>query len=341
MSTYDLFHRAQQAPGLSQTQKGVLIALLTFADSDGWAWPSLATLASYASVKERAAQAAMADLVAAGLVVRQERVGATCRFRVLVDKLPERGGAPKTPPQEKHPRTKDTPALPAPPHDVHRGGAFPAPGGVHQEHPRGAFPAPEGSNEDTNLKDPVKEPKQRDEAPASPPPPVTKKPVDLGGALTPEEMAAWAAYRLHHPTAKATPPKASAGLLRSAIREHGADAVIAVIRWAHQSDHKQAAFLRDNGYLGLDNLLRKEKLPNRIELAQREEAGEVPKPKLSALPPGVQARRPVVIDAESGRVEEQEPRRGGKPDLFDMADWLKTIDVSAEGREGEEHAEGN
>jgi len=162
-------------------------------------------------------------------------------------------------------------------------------------------------------------------------------------ALTPGELAVWQAYRLHHPTAKATPPKAHQGLLRAAVAEHGAEAVVAVVRWAHQSEHERARYLRDGGYTGLDNLLRREKLPARIELAAKEEAGEVPKPKLSALPPGMKPRGPVVIDAESGRVEVQpEPRKGGKPDLFDMADWLKTIDVSAEGREGEEdHAQGN
>lgn len=163
-------------------------------------------------------------------------------------------------------------------------------------------------------------------------------------ALTPGEMAVWQAYRLHHPTAKATPPKAHQSLLRAAVAEHGAEAVVSVIRWAHQSEHERARYLRDGGYTGLDNLLRKEKLPGRIELATKEAAGEVPTPKLSALPPGMKPRGPVVLDAETGRpvAPEPEPRKGGKPDLFDMADWLKTIDVSAEGREGEEdHAQGN
>lgn len=181
--------------------------------------------------------------------------------------------------------------------------------------------------------------------PSAPPPP---KPEPKPDALTPGELAVWQAYRLHHPTAKATPPKAHQGLLRAAVAEHGAEAVVAVVRWAHQSEGGNARFLRGENptgtvYLGLDNLLRKEKLPGRIELAAKEEAGEVSKSKLSALPPGMKPRGPVIIDAESGRVEVQpEPRKGGKPDLFDMADWLKTIDVSAEGREGEEdHAQGN
>ena len=110
MNPYDLLHRAQQTPGLTQTQKGVLIALLTFADANGWAWPSMDTIAEYVGVKERAVQRAMTELVASGIVVRNDRTGATCRFQVRFDKLSERrGGCPKstpvlkTPPYQKHP----------------------------------------------------------------------------------------------------------------------------------------------------------------------------------------------------------------------------------------------
>ena len=140
MSTYDLYHRAQQAPGLSQTQKGILVALLTFADADGWAWPAVATLATYASVKERSAQSAIADLVAAGLLLRVERPGSTCRFRILLDRLPERGVRP-APPQQMHPRSKDTPAP-----DAGEGCTKYTPG-VHDVRGRGAADAPEGSIE--------------------------------------------------------------------------------------------------------------------------------------------------------------------------------------------------
>ena len=143
MSTYDLFHRAQQAPGLSQTQKGILVALLTFADSDGWAWPAISTLAAYASVKERAAQSALADLVAAGLVLRVERPGSTCRLRLMLDKLPERGARP-APPQQMHPRSKDTPAP-----DAGEGCTKSTPG-VQEVRGRGAPDAPEGSIEGSN-----------------------------------------------------------------------------------------------------------------------------------------------------------------------------------------------
>lgn len=164
------------------------------------------------------------------------------------------------------------------------------------------------------------------------------KPEPKGDTLTPGEMAVWQAYRLHHPTTKATPPKAHQGLLRAAVTEHGAEAVVAVIRWAHQSEGGNARFLRGENpggtvYLGLDNLLRKEKLPGRIELATKEAAGDVPIPKLSALPPGMKPRA-VVIDAESGRVEESPVQKSKTLDLM-----LSTYERMKRQRELEEEEE--
>ena len=166
------------------------------------------------------------------------------------------------------------------------------------------------------------------------------KPQPKGDTLTPGEMAVWQAYRLHHPTTKATPPKAHQGLLRAAVTEHGAEAVVAVIRWAHQSEGGNARFLRGENpggtvYLGLDNLLRKEKLPGRIELATKEAAGDVPIPKLSALPPGMKPRG-VVIDAESGRVEEPARPATGSKRLDLMASLAERLRQQQELEEQEE-----
>lgn len=77
----------------------------------------------------------------------------------------------------------------------------------------------------------------------------------------------WDAYRRYHPKAKAEPPKAVLPLLRSAVEEYGADDVVAVVAWAHLSTHKRAAYLRENQYLGADNLLRREKMQARVEWA--------------------------------------------------------------------------
>lgn len=144
--SFDLFHRAQQHPGLSQTQKGVLVALVTFADGDGWCWPSIPTLASYAGVKDRAAQSALADLLKLGLVERHHRLNDSSKFRVCWQGIAQRGcpkntGAAKTPVQQKH-----------------QGGVFPTPGGVSLEHQGGVFPTPKDTSEDPNSKIPVKGP---------------------------------------------------------------------------------------------------------------------------------------------------------------------------------------
>jgi hypothetical protein len=147
--SFDLFHRAQQHPGLSQTQKGVLVALVTFADGDGWCWPSIPTLASYAGVKDRAAQTAIADLLKLGLIERHPRPNESSKFRILWAAIARRGcskdtGAGKTPVQEKH-----------------QGGVFPTPGGVFLEHQGGVFPTPKDTSEDPNSKIPVKGPVEK------------------------------------------------------------------------------------------------------------------------------------------------------------------------------------
>lgn len=180
--------------------------------------------------------------------------------------------------------------------------------------------------------------------PAAPAPKPKPPPADEAEAL-----AVWAAWKETHRGCKATPPADVAKLIRAALKEHGAETVIAVVRWTQTADHSRARYLRGerNGQMvpkeayGLDTIMRHVGSYDALRVA--DEAALAASPRLSALPPGMKPRGPVVIDAESGRVEVQpEPRKGGKPDLFDMADWLKTIDVSAEGREGEEdHAQGN
>jgi hypothetical protein len=132
--SFDLFHRAQQHPGLSQTQKGVLVALATFADGDGWCWPSIPTLASYAGVKDRAAQTAIADLLKLGLIERHPRPNESSKFRILWAAIARRGCS------------KDTGA-----------GKTPVP----EKHQGGVFPTPKDTSEDPNSKIPVKGPVEK------------------------------------------------------------------------------------------------------------------------------------------------------------------------------------
>ena len=62
------------------TEKLVLLGLANHADERGEnAWPSVATLARYASVSERAVQYALRNLAAAGRIVVERQAGGTHR----------------------------------------------------------------------------------------------------------------------------------------------------------------------------------------------------------------------------------------------------------------------
>ena len=94
----------------------------------------------------------------------------------------------------------------------------------------------------------------------------------------------WESYRRHHPQAGAGtiagdggPATAARKLLLRALRDHEPDAVVALMDYAHLSGEAGPRFWRGvnvagRKYLGLDNLLRAEKLPGRIEAALAWEA---------------------------------------------------------------------
>jgi hypothetical protein len=77
----------------------------------------------------------------------------------------------------------------------------------------------------------------------------------------------WDEYRKYHPRCKPVAPKGVLRLLLAALDAFSTEEVVSVVEWAHCSDDSQAQFLRDGGYLGLDNILRQAKLPRRVELA--------------------------------------------------------------------------
>jgi len=100
---------------LSSVEKLVLLALADCANDDGLCWPSIATLKRKACVGERTVQRAIASLVSAGLLNRQEVSGRGCKYIVNprhsgtpVNVTPRQSDAP--PPPERHP----TPATVAP-----------------------------------------------------------------------------------------------------------------------------------------------------------------------------------------------------------------------------------
>jgi len=169
-------------------------------------------------------------------------------------------------------------------------------------------------------------------APAAPPKP-TPKPAAADDA---EALAVWMAWKETHRGCKATPPADVAKGIRAAVKAHGAETVIAVVRWSQTSHHSRARFLQGerNGKMvpgeayGLATIMRHVGEYDGLRVAEEEAPAATP--RLSALPPGMKGRA-VVIDAETGLVEPEAapPRKGGKPGLFDMADWLKDIDVNS------------
>ena len=334
---------------LDANQKLVAIALSDhMSDTRGYALCGVARLALLTSLSERTVQRVL--MQGDGKWLRRDIKPGAKQYPtfILWSNLPkqEETGDSESPVPDSHPCQHDTPDTESPvTASQGRGdsltpeGCQPVTGGVTACHPKPTIKPTREANQGSQPEymSPATPPPlfAQPPAPEAPPPAApAPKPEPKPDALTPGELAVWQAYRLHHPTAKATPPKAHQGLLRAAVAEHGAEAVVAVVRWAHQSEHERARYLRDGGYTGLDNLLRREKLPARIELAAKEEAGEVPKPKLSALPPGMKPRGSVVIDAESGRVEEEEPRRqpaaqGGKRDNLSLATMFYSEIVNA------------
>jgi len=82
---------------------------------------------------------------------------------------------------------------------------------------------------------------------------------------------AWRARQADPAACGLTP--ASQRTIRGALREGSAEDLSGLIEWAHDADDHAAAFLRGEGratrsYLGLDNLLRPEKIQGRLALVE-------------------------------------------------------------------------
>ena len=92
-----------------------------------------------------------------------------------------------------------------------------------------------------------------------------KKPTDLDRV---NELLA-----THHPASKGYAKTSAVGKAISArIREHGADAVMQVITWAHESSHDRARFLRDRG-LSIATLMRPENCQTYLDYSREGSAG--------------------------------------------------------------------
>ena len=99
-----------------------------------------------------------------------------------------------------------------------------------------------------------------------------KKPKKAAAKVDNDEavMQVWACYRVHHPRSGEKPPGADAKLIRTALADWKPEQLCKVIDWAHTSGHQRAVYLRENGYIGVSNLLVGANIGIRLELAEME-----------------------------------------------------------------------
>lgn len=95
----------------------------------------------------------------------------------------------------------------------------------------------------------------------------------------------WGVYRGYHPRCGPTPPRPLRAHLLARLRDGPVSDVVAVIVWAHESQDERARYLQEHDYLGIDNLLRAEKYPARVEMAQAWEARGRTAPTSTGPPP--------------------------------------------------------
>jgi hypothetical protein len=79
-------------------------------------------------------------------------------------------------------------------------------------------------------------------------------------------VSLWKEHRPKGP--KLIRSKGGGKLIAARIKDHGIDAVIDVLTWALTSDHRQALWLRDNGYCRVSTLCNASKFEGYLESAQ-------------------------------------------------------------------------
>ncbi|MXV35760.1 hypothetical protein GS535_04215, partial [Saccharibacter sp. EH611] len=114
---YAIIQWATELP-IKHGAKSVLVALITFADNQtGRCYPTVQQLSARSSLKERAVQNALKELVAAGIITRTIESGKSAQYAVQFNANVK----PETPAYNA-PRTKCTPAYNAPNHRTKCGG---------------------------------------------------------------------------------------------------------------------------------------------------------------------------------------------------------------------------
>ena len=93
----------------------------------------------------------------------------------------------------------------------------------------------------------------------------------------------WEAHRQYHPTARATPSRGGAREIKAALgADYSAADLVLLVQWAHEAPGKKPSFLRGpayeggesnvGDYLGVENLMRRATLDDRIALAKEWES---------------------------------------------------------------------
>jgi hypothetical protein len=84
-------------------------------------------------------------------------------------------------------------------------------------------------------------------------------------------MKAVSLWKEHRPKGpKLIRSKGGGKLIAARIKDHGIDAVIDVLTWALTSDHRQALWLRENGYCRVSTLCNASKFEGYLESAQND-----------------------------------------------------------------------
>jgi len=126
---------------------------------------------------------------------------------------------------------------------------------------------------------------------AAAPAPATTEKAKASKAPSEEVARVWALYRQHHPRAAEVPPKSWG--VETAVAELGEQAVLDLVRWAHEAPDERAQYLREKSYLG-ETLFRQSKRATYAEQAAQWLSGVgVPKVRQAIdqrLPPKEQAK---------------------------------------------------
>ena len=120
-----------------------------------------------------------------------------------------------------------------------------------------------------------------------------------GGAALAALTEAW---RARHPRQwRKGPPKGWG--VRARLDEHGLEACLAVVAWAHDSQHRRAVLLREGDYHVGETLWRASKFPAYLAMAEAEEEQPVEYASVWHRMAAEEAAGGEVIDVDFARLE--------------------------------------